>query len=303
MDRERLTPERVAGLSESERDRLSLLLRAREFGTSIGLAKSKSYRHLIERSEEDAVRVVVAAPTNRLEAVSWWFPLVGHVTYRGYFDPARASRFAEKLERRGLDTYVRPALLYSTLGWFDDPIPRGVLAWPDADVVDVAIHELVHETIYVPSDTAYNEALATFIAKEGALLFFQGDAKRRREAERLFDDRVQFAGLLDRMAAELTELYAVATSEAAAVQGREEIFERFQEEHFDALRWNTERYLRFPTRLLNNAWMVAQVTYLGELDCFAAWFAELDHDLEALISDVLEHPGDVPLELEACAPA
>lgn len=303
MERERLTPERVASLEVEERNRLKLLLEAREFGTSLGLSHSSSYRHLSERDDESAVRVVVAAPPDRLEPVSWWFPLVGSVTYRGYFDPAKADRFAAKLEAKGLDTYVRSAMLYSTLGWFDDPIPRGVLSWSDADVVDVGIHELVHETLYVASDTAYNEALATFIAKEASLLFFRDDPEQTRQAGRIFSDRVQFAELLNRLTEELDRFYASAPSEAEALEGREEIFRSYQHQHFDELAWQTERYSRFPTQTLNNAWVVAQTTYLGELDCFAAWFESLGRGLEALIEAVIEHPGEVPLDLEACTPA
>lgn len=303
LERERLTPERIAALDPEERERLELILQAREFGTSLGLSRSSSYRHLSERDDDTAVRVVVAAPPDRLEPVSWWFPLVGSVTYRGYFDPARADKFAAKLGSKGLDTYVRPAMLYSTLGWFDDPIPRGVLSWSAADVVDVGIHELVHETLYVPSDTAYNEALATFIAKEASLLFFRDDPERTRLANQIFSDRVQFAVLLDRLTEDLDAFYAAATSEDEAIAGREEIFQRYQGQYFDALTWQTERYSRFPTQTLNNAWVVAQTTYLGELGCFAAWYESLGGGLEALIDAVMEHPGEVPLDLEACGPA
>ena len=303
LEREPLTPERISQLSPLEQQRLDLLRRAREFGTSLGLKPSTSYRHLSERTEGDAVRVVVASPPDRLEALTWWFPLVGAVAYRGYFDPEKAERFAARLRSRGFDTYIRPALLYSTLGWFDDPIPRGVLQWSDADVVDVGIHELVHETVYVPSDTAYNEALATFIAKEASLRFFANDAKRHSRAQRVFSDRLRFADLLNRLTRDLAVLYAQAASGDEAIALRSAIFERYQLQEFDALDWQTDRYAAFQTRELNNAWVLAQTTYLGELDCFTAWLESLGGDLRALIRAVTRHPGEVPLHLRACEAA
>ena len=162
---------------------------------------------------------------------------------------------------------------------------------------------MVHETVYEPSETGYNEALATFIAKEASLLFFAGDRERRLEAERIFADRLRFADLLDRLSAELDAFYASVGTTQEALAGREAIFERFQHEEFEKLDWQTKRYASFQSRSLNNAWLLAQTTYLGELDCFAAWLERLNGDLEALIRAVTEQPGHVPLYLAACAPA
>ena len=80
LDRERLTDERIAALPDAERRGLDSLRRAQAFGASLGLASSTSYAHLIDRDNETAVRVVTAAPADKLEPVSWWFPIVGRIT-------------------------------------------------------------------------------------------------------------------------------------------------------------------------------------------------------------------------------
>ena len=47
---------------------------------------------------------------------------------------------------------------------------------------------------------------------------------------------------------------------------------------------------------------MAQTTYLGDLDCFAAWLERLDDDLSALIESVKKRRGERPEDLEECAP-
>lgn len=295
-DREVLDAERVERLSEEERSGLELLRRAQDFGTQLGLARSQSYRHVIDRDRDSAVRVVVAAPRHRLEAVTWWFPIVGRIAYRGYFDESRAREFAAELGARGLDTYVRPALMYSTLGWFDDPVPLAVLRWPEVDLADVAIHELVHETVFAAGKSDYNEALASFIGMQGTLAFFADDLEKRTEAERVFDDRRQFARLVAELSDEARVLYEGIDAPEEALEARAELFRRYQQEVYPSLPWQTRRYAGFVELELSNAYLVAQGTYTRLLPCFERQLAERGGDLRAFIAAHLESPGELDCE-------
>jgi predicted aminopeptidase len=290
--RERLTPERIASLSSQEQDGLHWLGRARQYAESIGLVRSKSYRHMIERDADAAVRVVVASPVDRLEPLSWWFPIVGRVTYRGYFDPRRAQRFAQQLADQGYDTYVRPALLYSTLGYFDDPIPRYALRWSPVDLCDVTIHELVHATVFVRSDVAYDEALAVFVAERATLDLLAAENPRAREdAEKVYADDHTYARTLEALAAELRALYAHTRSREEALAGRAAIFAHYRRDVFPAQRWLTDRYAELQKTELSNAFVVAQQTYSSALPCFAHELESLGGDLKAFIARHREQPG------------
>jgi predicted aminopeptidase len=291
LDRRLLTEEALATLSAAERRALAELRDALRFGESLGLARTTSYRHLIERGPEGAVQVVVAAPSDRLEPVTWWFPVTGSVAYRGYFDPARARRFADGLAARGYDVYVRPALLYSTLGVFDDPIPREMLGWERTERIATVLHELVHETVFVSGDTDYNEGLASFIERRATLAFLADDPDARRTAERGFEDADRFAGLLARLESELAAAYAAAPDPEAARRARAPIFARFQGEEYARLAWNGEQYAGFPRAELSNAWLVARRTYLGALPCFARELEELGGDLHGFVHAHREDPG------------
>jgi predicted aminopeptidase len=295
-DREVLDAERIELLSEEERRGLELLRRAQDFGTQLGLARSQSYRHVIDRDRDSAVLVVVAAPKHRLEPVTWWFPIVGRIAYRGYFDSKRAVKFDVELRSRGLDTYVRPALMYSTLGWFDDPIPLAVLRWPEVDLADVVLHEQVHETIFVAGKSDYNEALASFIGMQATLAFFEDDAEKHAEAKRIFGDRLRFARLIADLSDELRTLYERIETPEEAVDVRAEVFRRYQREIYPALVWQTQRYDGFVETRLTNAYLVAQGTYTRLLPCFERQLAEQSGDLRAFIAAHRESPGELDCE-------
>ena len=237
------------------------------------------------------MHVVTAAPANQVEAITWWFPITGRVSYRGYFQKERADAFAAELAAEGYDTYVRPAPLYSTLGWFDDPVPRAVLAWPDNELVDTFLHELVHQTVFVPGDIAYDEALATFIAHHATLAFLAEEPEARARAEAGFSDELLFSALLDELRRALEPIYAEASSPEQARELRAPVFADFQGAVFASKPWRSTRYARFPELALSNAWLAAHRDYVGELPCMEAELAALGGDLAAFVRAHREAPG------------
>src|ERR1700688_4956727 len=102
------------------RSRLETVLKVREFaGDHLGLNVGCAYTSISEVDKGAIVWVVMAAPRDSLEPYTWWFPIVGRIPYRGYFEEADASAEAQALEAMGLDTMVRPAIAFSSLGFFD----------------------------------------------------------------------------------------------------------------------------------------------------------------------------------------
>jgi hypothetical protein len=110
-------------LSADLRTRLEMTLAVRAFAAStLGLNVGDSYTTFAEVPDDSTVWVVSGRPRDALELHSWRYPLVGRLPYRGFFDRRAAERVAADLGRDDLDVEVRPALAFSTLGWFADPL-------------------------------------------------------------------------------------------------------------------------------------------------------------------------------------
>ncbi len=298
LAREPLDAERIARLDPAERRGAQAVSAALALGDALGLAPTGSYRSLVDRGGAPIVTVVVGAPADRVEPIRWWFPIVGRVPYRGYFDPESAREFAASLAAKGHDTYVRPALLYSTLGWFDDPVPRALLSLDPLLLEDTIVHERVHETVFLADDVAYNEGLATFVAHRATLREREGNPEELARARRLFDDERRFGAWIERLARELEALYARATSPEQARRERDAIFARFRGPELAAAGFETDRFAGLAAVELSNAFVVAQRTYLGDLPCFERELDALAGDLAAFVARHRDAPGR---HLEGCA--
>ena len=103
------------GTDARTRAKLELVLDARRFAAdSLGLKVNQSFTTYSRLDADTLVLVVSAAYRDRLSMYTWWFPIVGRVPYKGYFDFGDAHATARDLERSGFDAYVRPASAFST---------------------------------------------------------------------------------------------------------------------------------------------------------------------------------------------
>jgi predicted aminopeptidase len=110
--------------------------------------------------------VVSACDPLRFRPKTWTFPVIGSITYTGWFDRKEADAYAKELAGKGWDVDVRGSQAYSTLGWFTDPILSTMLSGGDdalGDLADVVLHESLHATFYIPGQSTLNESMASFV--------------------------------------------------------------------------------------------------------------------------------------------
>src|SRR5688500_14695128 len=170
-----------ADTDEVTRRKLQLVLAARAFARdSIGLDVGESFTTYSRLRRDTLVLVLSAAYRDRLEPHTWWFPIVGRVPYKGFFDFDAARDAARDLQAEGLDTYLRPSAAFSTLCWFNDPLLSTTLRYDSLDLANTVIHEVTHNTFYAPGQAVFNESFATFVGARGAEWFFRsrGDSVR-----------------------------------------------------------------------------------------------------------------------------
>jgi predicted aminopeptidase len=188
------------------------------FGARFGLDTARNYRTFTQLESDAAVWFVGAAPRLSLEPRKWCFPVVGCFTGVGWFDEADAVRHRAELERDGWDAMARPAIAYSTGGWFPDPVVSSMLSdEPDAwaELANVILHESVHATILVPDEPFFNEGAASYIADamtdEWLVEVFGPDSPERL---RYKSDQAQRAARVGRLLVAYQELEALYASAA-----------------------------------------------------------------------------------------
>jgi predicted aminopeptidase len=176
------------------RSKLALVLAARAFAaTELRLDAGKSFTSFSQLDSDTLVLVLSAAYRDRLAHHRWWFPIVGHVPYKGFFDAEDAKREEAEFQRRGFDTYLRPASAFSTLGWFNDPVVSSTLRADTLSLANTVIHELTHNSFYAPGQAEFNESFANFVGARGSAHFFRmrGQSTVVAEAEaRWLDDKL-----------------------------------------------------------------------------------------------------------------
>ncbi len=180
--------------------RLQLVVEARRFSISeLGLPDNDSYLSYSDIGRDFVIWNVYAAPEFSLEPKRWCYPIVGCVSYRGYFSEDAANRMALKLGTRRFDVAVGGVTAYSTLGKFDDPVLNTMLRWNDVQLVAVLFHELAHQVIYIKDDTAFNESFATAVEEIGVERWLeqrgeQEEISAYRKRKELHRRLVQLAG-------------------------------------------------------------------------------------------------------------
>lgn len=271
----------AGGTAPDMRAKLELTLAVREFARDrLGLSVRGSYASVAQVDDDQVVHLVTAAPRTRLIPYTWWFPIVGRVPYRAYFDQHDAQSLAAGLERDGYDTYVRPAVAFSTLGWFDDPLLSSLLRFDEVSLAEIIVHELLHNTVYLPGQTAFDESFASFVGCRGAVEFFtaRNDDRRVARARDLCADQLTFSRDLGDLVTRLESSYA------AGIVGPERtaLFEAAQVQ-FRSRPWRTDSYRDFGRDRLNNAVIVHHWLYAQRLDLFEQALASQGNDLARMI--------------------
>lgn len=257
------------------RDKLRLVLDARRFAAdSVGLRVKESFTQFTQLRSDTLVLLVSAAHRDRLKSHTWWFPVVGRVPYKGFFDEREARREAQRLRDRGLDSYVRPASAFSTLGWFNDPLLSTTLREDSLDLANTVIHEVTHNTFYAAGQAVFNESFANFVGARGAAWFFRarGQAPAAAEVEARWSDEKMMARFWERLYESVDSAYDSHHEDSTArrIEARDSVYARARRELVHGL--GTQLRTIGPRTLermrLDNAALLARRVYMTDLDLF-----------------------------------
>ncbi|AKS42946.1 aminopeptidase [Wenzhouxiangella marina] len=282
---------------------LETVLAARAFARDeLALPEGRSYRHYADLDRPAAVWNVIAAPRYSVQPKAWCYPIAGCVAYRGYFDPEAARAAAEALRDEGFDVIVSPAVAYSTLGWFADPVLNTMIDWPSADLVGFLFHELAHERVYAKGDTAFNEAYASLVEREGVRRWLAAHGNDGELARWQAGRRLRQA-LSDRLLAarsRLAEGYARLEDEDELAAFKHGEFERLAADIGELAEQQGGAALEaWRSRELNNADLALTATYEAGVAAFVGLLEDCRGELDCLHREVARLAEAKPAERRA----
>ena len=231
----------------------------------LGLKESKNYTRYVALDRSYLAAVVSACADDSFTRHEFWYPVVGRLPYKGFFNVNDARKERTKLEKKGLDVWIRGVDAFSTLGWFRDPLYSYMKDYSEQNLADLIIHELVHATVFLRNHSQFNEQLAEFIGTEGARLYME--RFRKTHSDEIPDsesktadtqaDRIAFITFIQLLIAELDEVYKSSILRTEKLIRKEEIIDeakiRFAE-NYDTL-FATDTYRGFSELSINNAYL------------------------------------------------
>lgn len=307
-----------SGTPAAVRAKLALVLDARRFAVdSLGLPAKGAFTKFTQLDHDTLVLVLSAAYRDRLEPVTWWFPVVGRVPYKGFFGFDDARRAEQALLDAGFDSYLRPSPAFSTLGFFNDPLLSTTLHEDSLEIVNTVIHELTHNRYYASGRAVFNESFASFVGARGAERFFlaRGDTARARRVSDRWQDDLLLGAVWERAFRSLDSAFrahpdaatlrqsappspvaAGDTARAARLTARDTVYARTRRLLTDSI----APHLRtidpgFATRVrLDNAALLARRIYSTGLDGFEAVWEREGHDVRRALEAIITANRNAP---------
>lgn len=272
------------------KSKLVLIHKAKAYAEDIvGLRKTSNYNDFVHLDRDAVTYVVSAAPKDQLVPYTWWFPIIGNVPYKGFFDRKDAEKLQADLKAQGFDTILRGVPAFSTLGWLSDPVYSPFLKYDSATLANVIIHETTHATLFLAGLATFNEGFATFVGNQGAVGFltetYGPNAPEVAKAKAEIADNLVFTEFIQGLSKELVTLFDSPKPREQKLVEREAIYARAQARFTNEFvpRMRGHQFRHFPQSAFNNAALISYRTYYNRLDRFEAAHHKLGGNLRETV--------------------
>lgn len=272
---------RSLNLDSKQRKKLILITEIRHYCREhLKLVADKNYKD-VNLSWKNIIYNVSASEKLEFKSYTWWFPVIGSVPYKGYFEEEDADIEIDRLKKLGFDTLKRRVGGYSTLGYFSDPVWPTMLEMRDEALVELIIHELAHATIYIANQTPFNETFANFVGKTGARMFYVDKFGENSEEVKNLDKYNNYEKIYNKffsdLYADLDHMYmqniSISEKEIEKSKILHEAFLKYK---------NSALYKEYPVNNwnINNAYLLAFKAYNYDEAVFSDLFSLVNYNFE-----------------------
>lgn len=235
------------------------------------LPDNNSYNGYVDTKKPYIVWNVFAAPEFSLSPRNWCYPIIGCVSYRGYFSKDDAEKEAENLRKQKFDVYVGGVSAYSTLGWFDDPLLNTMMQWKQRSLASLIFHELSHQIIYIENETNFNEAFSSAVERLGTIQWLiELHPEELPGYIAYLNAQNDFRSLLLRSRLKLNKLYLSSQTEPEKRSEKKRIIADMKSEYF-IIKQQWPSAIHFDgwfKKPINNARLTSTMTYLQYIPAF-----------------------------------
>jgi predicted aminopeptidase len=194
-------------ISMTEKEKLEMISNIKKYSVdSLEFLPTKNFARIYDQQNKPSLWVITASERYALRPYEWSFPLIGTVSYKGYFDKGLAAREYLSLINY-YDVELRPVSAWSTLGWFSDPVLSNILSRKKGVLCNLIFHELFHATYFAPGEVELNENLANFIAHKATLMFLSNDSAEIKQYLDDHEDNRVIANYMERTSVSLALFY------------------------------------------------------------------------------------------------
>lgn len=186
-------------LTEGELKNLRLITSIKQFSIdSLGYKPTNNFTKIYDQKNKPVLWVVTASEKYKLNPYMWDFPMIGKVSYKGFFEYDLTEKEKNRLASQGYDIGIRSVSAWSTLGWLSDPLLSSHLHKKTGSFCDLLFHELFHATFYGSNQINDNENLANFVAHKATIQFLKNDTLALKEYMYDFNEREKLNKFLNR---------------------------------------------------------------------------------------------------------
>ena len=286
-------------LTDLLKQKLKLVTEIKKFAIdSLGINFSKNYSTFYDQHNKSVLLTVSACEPYSFKPKEWFFPFLGSVPYKGFFNREKARKEIIDLKSHGYDVDIYSPSGWSTLGWFQDPVLSNMLKKSDGELANLIIHELTHGTLYVKNNVTFNENLASFIGDKGAEQFLMHrygiDSKQYIEYENNKSDEKCYNDYILKSITRLDSLYSSYSASSSEQFKKGKKMTLMLEIVVGVIRLplhKAEGYFRYTLKAFTekNAFFMAFSRYDSQYDIFDKEYKELYHSDLKIYLDAMKN--------------